>query len=248
MVYLGLVTAFVGAVSLLRPLRFLLIRSRGQALAVLAAGLIVVVIGESLPAAETRVTVPRSQLDQFVPAYQFSEFHSIRVAASREQTYRALKSVTADDVLLFRTLTWIRRFGRPGPESILNPPARAPLLDVAARTSFILLAEEPNREIVLGTLVAVPERWRPSVEPTPERFLALRQPGFGVAAMNFRLEDDGPGATLLITETRVYATDAATRRRFAPYWRVIYPGSALIRQMWLRAITRHAEARPAAPP
>ena len=28
------------------------------------------------------------------------------------------------------------------------------------------------------------------------------------------------------------------RRRFAGYWRVIYPGSALIRRMWLRAIIR----------
>ena len=42
--------------------------------------------------------------------------------------------------------------------------------------------------------------------------------------------------------TRVYAADASARRRFAAYWRVIYPGSALIRQMWLRAIKRRAEA------
>ncbi len=29
--------------------------------------------------------------------------------------------------------------------------------------------------------------------------------------------------------------------RFAIYWRVIYPGSALIRRMWLDAIRRRAE-------
>ncbi|HYW41393.1 MAG TPA: hypothetical protein VE959_00970 [Bryobacteraceae bacterium] len=28
---------------------------------------------------------------------------------------------------------------------------------------------------------------------------------------------------------------------FAAYWRMIYPGSALIRRMWLRAIKRRAE-------
>jgi len=47
---------------------------------------------------------------------------------------------------------------------------------------------------------------------------------------------------LLTTETRIYATDASSRRAFARYWRVIYPGSSLIRRMWLRAIKKTAEA------
>src|SRR6267154_2029114 len=63
-------------------------------------------------------------------------------------------------------------------------------------------------------------------------------PGFASATMNFRLEDAGTTACTLTTESRVYATDASTRRRFALYWRAIYPGSALIRRMWLRAIAR----------
>ncbi len=43
-------------------------------------------------------------------------------------------------------------------------------------------------------------------------------------------------------ETRVHATDDPTKRKFAAYWRTIYPGSALIRVMWLRAIRRRAES------
>jgi hypothetical protein len=245
-VYLGLIVAFLGGVSLLRPLSFLAIRTRGQAALVLALSCIVVVLGGSLPAKEVRVTTPRTQLDQFAPAYQFSEFHSIQIAAPKEEVYRALKFVTADEIVLFRMLTWLRRFGRPGPESILNPPRHVPVLDVAARTSFLVLAEEPDREIVLGTLVAAPGGWRPSGKPTPEGFKALivttNTPGFASATMNFRIEDAGPTACTLTTETRVYATDASTRRRFAGYWRVIYPGSALIRRMWLRAIARRAES------
>lgn len=34
-----------------------------------------------------------------------------------------------------------------------------------------------------------------------------------------------------------------TRKKFAAYWRLIYPGSALIRRMWLEALKRHAEAK-----
>jgi hypothetical protein len=74
----------------------------------------------------------------------------------------------------------------------------------------------------------------PTDKPTPDGFKALfvtaNPPGFAAATMNFRIEDAGPMACTLTTETRVYATDASTRRRFARYWRVIYPGSALIRR------------------
>src|SRR5258706_15571572 len=89
-VYLGLIATFLGGVSLLRPLTFLAIHSRRQAALILALGFIVVVIGESLPAKEIRVATPRTQLDQFAPLYQFSEFHSIRISASKAQVYRAL--------------------------------------------------------------------------------------------------------------------------------------------------------------
>ncbi|HYL10687.1 MAG TPA: hypothetical protein VEU31_08110 [Candidatus Acidoferrales bacterium] len=153
-----------------------------------------------------------------------------------------MKAVTADEILLFRTLTWIRRLGGSNEESILNPPPRAPILDVALKTGFLLLAEEPDREVVLGTAVAAPPGFRPSHRPTPEDFKNVRQPGFVLAAMNFRFEDDGPGVTLVTTETRIFATSTPARRRFQMYWRVIYPGSALIRRMWLRAIKKRAEA------
>jgi hypothetical protein len=247
-VYLGLITMFVGGVSVLKPLKFLAIGSRWQALAVMVTGLIVVLIGGSLPAKEIRVAPPRTQLDQFLPAYQFNEFHSVRIAAPKDKVYTALKQVTAEEILFFHTLVWLRRLGRPGPESILNPPPGTPLLEVATRTTFLLLSEEPSREIVVGTLIAAPRGWRPRGERTPEAFKALlasQQPGFVLAAMNFRLEDcDAPAGpcTLLTTETRVYAMDASSRRAFARYWRVIYPGSSLIRRMWLRAIRKRAEA------
>src|SRR5258708_747884 len=231
--YLGLFAAFLGGVSFLRPLSFLAIRTRRQAALFLTLGFIVVVVGGSLPAREARVAAPRTQLDQFAPVYQFSEFHSVRIAASKEQVYRALKLVTADEIAFFRTLTWLRRFGRPGPESILNPPPHVPLLDVASKTSFLVLADEPDSEIVLGTLVAAPRGWRPSGKPIPDGFKALfmttNTPGFAPAAMNFRIEDAGPAACTLTTETRVYATDTSTRRHFAFYWRGIYRGSALVR-------------------
>jgi hypothetical protein len=124
----------------------------------------------------------------------------------------------------------------------MNAPKYQPILEVATRTSFLLLAEEPNHEIVFGIAAVVPRGWRPSRRPTPEGFKAVHEPGFALAAMNFLIEDAGPGACTVSTETRIYATDASARRRFAAYWRVIYPGSSLLRRMWLRAIARRAQS------
>jgi hypothetical protein len=42
----------------------------------------------------------------------------------------------------------------------------------------------------------------------------------------------------VITETRVLATDDGARQAFTRYWRVVYPGSALIRVLWLDAVER----------
>jgi len=78
------------------------------------------------------------------------------------------------------------------------------------------LAEEPGREIVLGTLVMAPPGGQQSTI-TPQDFRVLRAPGLALAAINFRVNDAGNGAFLVSTETRVYATDASTRRKFAGY-------------------------------
>jgi hypothetical protein len=88
-----------------------------------------------------------------------------------------------------------------------------------------------------------PDGWSRRYADTPDAFAVLDAPGFAKAAMNFLVEPDGRGGSLLSTETRVHATDPASRRRFAAYWRVIYPGSAIIRRSWLQAVRRRAERR-----
>jgi len=109
------------------------------------------------------------------------------------------------------------------------------------RTGFLLLAEDPERELVVGILVIAPAGMkRPA---TPEQFKELAVSGVAKAVMNFRIEDGGGESWLLSTETRVHATDASAKRRFARYWTVIRPGSGFIRRMWLRAIKRRAERR-----
>jgi hypothetical protein len=241
LVPLGLALAAPGLLCLVRPLAFLRIPTRRRAAAVLAAGALLVVVGFLLPAREVRVGTPRTRLDEVMPRYQFAEHHATHVRALPDRVFSAIRAVTADEILLFQTLTRIRRFGRPGPESVLNAPERMPLLEVATSTSFLVLAEEPDHELVIGTLVLAPSGLRSPSSPTAEDFRRLEGPGFAKAAMNFLVERDTEGSRVS-TETRVFATDEATCRRFARYWRLIRPGSGLIRRTWLRAIRRRAEA------
>lgn len=237
----GLAAGFLGFISLIRPLRFLGIRSRRRGAVWLAAGAALGLAGMALPAPVRRVSARVSRLDEIIPIYQFSEHHEIRVQATPEKVHEAVWAVTAEEIRLFRALTWIRapHLSGGGRESILNAPAKKPILEVATSSGFMLLADQPGREVVVGMLVIAPSRPRERLD-TPEDFAALTAPGYAKAVMDFRMEDEGGGWTRLTTETRIWATDASARRRFAAYWRTIYPGSALIRRTWLRAIRERA--------
>lgn len=239
-VYIGLVVAGVGLLLLIKPVASLRIRTRRRALMVVCAGLLLVVTGFLLPAAESRVTRTETRLDEFMPTWQFGERHSTEVDAPPARVFEALEQVRADEIRLFRTLTWIRRGGRALPEGILHAGSNRPLIDIAVDGGFLRLAEDAPRELVIGTVVAAPPRaeWPLSAQVFQQKL----PPGFAVAAMNFRVTEIGPGRSLVSTETRVYANSPGARRRFAVYWRLIYPGSALIRRMWLRAVERRAEA------
>jgi len=243
LVYAGLLATGLGLVSLLKPLRFLRIPTRKTALAVSAAGLLPIVLGMSLPAPVNLVTRAESHLDAWVPEWQFEEFHSLRMRATSGQIYRAIRQVTADEIFLFRTLTWIRNPMRRGEGENILAPSRRPILDVALAGGFHLLADDPPREIVIGTLVVRDGLSRPTDESSLRAL--LRRPGNAFAVMNFRIHDEGNGWCVVTTETRTYTTDNSARRRFARYWRVIYPGSSLLRYAWLRAIRRRAEGAPA---
>ena len=245
LVYLGLALVVVGLVSLIRPIRFLYVRTRSVAAIVASVGLLVVIVTLSLPVRTKQVASPTTRLDDWMPVWQFNERHVICVEAPPKKVFTAIRAVRANEILFFRTLIAIRRCGQPGPESILNLPEEMPLLDVATETTFVVLTDQPPREFVIGT---VSSNVRPSGKLTPEVFRRTFPSGVALATMNFLVTPNARGGSLVSTETRVYANDLSVVRRFAVYWRVIHPGSDIIRRMWLRAIKRRAEGKVSASP
>jgi hypothetical protein len=237
-VYTGLVIATAGSFLIVKPIPLLHIVTRSHGAAILGAGILLVSIGFIAPASESSVSSATTRLDEFAPAWQFNEVHTIHIAAPPARVFDAIQRVRADEIFLFQTLTWIRRAGRPIPEGILNARGDEPLLDLVTRTSFIRLADDAPRELVVGTVISAPPGTRGKL--TPQVFQRTLPAGFVLATMNFLVNADGANASVVRTETRVFANSPSARRQFAAYWRVIYPGSSIIRRMWLRAIERRA--------
>src|SRR5262249_50385612 len=146
LMYAGLLATFLGGVSLLRPLRFLGLGTRRRAAAAVGAGGLLVTAATLLPARLQRAAAQDTLLAAQLPAWQFGERHEIGVHAPVDRTYAAVRQVTAGEIRLFQTLTWLRSPRLPGsrqPESILNAPPDRPILDVAVGSGFFfVLAEE----------------------------------------------------------------------------------------------------------
>ncbi len=194
------------------------------------------------------VAPPETRLDEYLPNYHVSEFHATQIHGSAADVFAALKAVTAEEVFLFRTLMAMRAL----PARLLRKTrprltGGAPLLDQFLRGGFLLLAEVPDRELVVGRIGQFWRLWdgaAPSLT-TGDEFRAFGAPGFAKAVVNFLVTADAGGSVRLSTETRVYLCDPVARRKFGLYWRLISPGSAFIRLMWLKAAKRRIESLPA---
>ena len=188
---------------------------------------------------------PPTLLDELVPVYEIASRHTIWVAAGPARVYEAARSADLGRPWLVRLLmalragpAWLaatlRR--RPGPPaSTAGQPSIRPV-------AFTLVAEAAGEEFVLGIMGRF---WTPTgglVKASADQMRQHPPAGLAQGFWNFRVEPSGSG-TALSTETRVRCGDPATARRFTRYWRLIRPGSALIRISVLRHIRVQAERR-----
>jgi hypothetical protein len=239
--YGSVIAALAGSLAIVRPMRRIGLATRSHGAVLLAIALLMLTMNALMSPPVSRQTEAVTAIDRIMPVFHFREAHARTIAAPPARVLPAIHAVTASEIALFQTFTAIRRFGRAGPESILNAPAGEPLLSVATRSGFHLLAQTDD-EIVIGAIVAAPRDRRLAVDRTdPDWFVKLSTPGVVKAVMNFRAAAAPSNGTQLTTETRVFATDSAGLRRFTPYWRTIFPGSWILRVSWLGAIARRAE-------
>ena len=239
--YISVVLGLVGLVAAIRPLRRLRLRTRRAGLRLLLGALGVALLALVWPHRLIPSQVSNTQIDTIMPSYHFNEVHSILVQAPPEQVYQAILQVTPSEISLLSTLFWLRSLGGCVDSRAELQGRHAPILDELTAQGFTRLDEKPGRELVLGV---VGQFWRLKAKTEPvgsaAEFRSFARPGYVKSTINFLVMDAGGGATKVVTETRILATDATAQRRFGWYWRIIYPGSMLIRVMWLRAIKHRA--------
>ena len=182
-------------------------------------------------------------LEEIVPEYDFGEVHKVRLFAPPEEVLGAVKLVELGEMPLVWVLFAVRSIPAYGAEKRGLPTDRpGPLYGQMLDFGFVSIGEEPGREVVCG---GIGQMFEVSGGPTPafrdaSEFVAFRELGYAKVAMNFSSRPLESGSELR-TETRVVTTDAASRRRFGRYWRLIQPGSALVRRGWLAPAKRRAE-------
>jgi hypothetical protein len=178
-------------------------------------------------------------IDQFLPEYDVGEHHEVVVDATPDRAYRAVKEVDLARSPVVLALLAAR--GLPHLFTGAVKPKRQLQLDDILESGFVVLAEEPGRELVLGI---VGKFWQLSSgvhRVEPDEFIAFDDPGYSKAVWNFVVTDRSAGGATVATETRVVSTDADARRNFGRYWWLIGRFSALIRRIVLGQIKREAE-------
>ena len=169
-------------------------------------------------------------IDVILPRHHVAKRHATTVRAPPERVYAAVGELDMGRSPLVRALFLLRGM----------PPSTLTLRGLLG-DRFVLLAEEPGRELLIGLAGRF---WTPTGDLQrldPASFAAFDRPGYAKAVWSFSVAPRPDGAVELATETRVLCLDAESRRRFLRYWRVVGPFSGLVRREALRLVRARAE-------
>ena len=180
-------------------------------------------------------------LDRFMPVYDVVERHRIVVRAPAADVLAAAKEQDLMGSPLIRAIFKAREVALgASPDEEKRPRG---LLAATQSWGWGVLAEDPDREVVVG---AVTRPWEANVvfrSVPPAQFAAYNEPGYVKIIWTLRAMPIGLDRTLFLTETRAVATDATARRKFRKYWPFVSPGIAAIRWLMLLPLKRDAEQR-----
>jgi hypothetical protein len=239
LLYFLLAVAAVAALLIVFPLRP---ATRGSAMLALSLALAGAAGVLFWPAPLSRGATGKRLIDASLPSYEFHERHRTRICAPSGKIAEAIREVPSNEIRWLWLLSSLRGLKAAAANG------DKPVLTMALESNFVSLADTPA-ELLIGT---GGEFWRLGGAPKPEKlmsvkhdpaaFAALDLAGLPKAVMNFTIDPAPFGCKAVSTETRIHTAHPQLAGRFARYWRVIQPGSALLRRSWLDAIRRRAEA------
>lgn len=229
------------------------VSTRHHTLKALAGGLALLALPYAAYIATTwyrygRAPAPRgggtvgSLIERFMPICEVAERHEIEVNAPAEYTFAAAGDMDVNRSPQVRAIFAIRTLpSRLRGEAPRRSPR--PLLAETLALGWRVLAETPDREVVVG---AVTQPWRADVRfhgLEPDAFAAFAESGYAKIVWTLEAEPLGPTSSRFRTQTRVSTTDSRSRELFRRYWAVFSPGILLIRRQSLRLVKAEAERR-----
>ena len=178
-------------------------------------------------------------LDRFIPDYDVVERHHIRVAATAAMTLAVAREMDPFDGPLIRAV--FRGRGLILGATPEQRPRRDGLLATMQSLGWVVLAETPEHEIVVG---AVTRPWEADVtfrSIPAEAFAAFNEPDYVKIVWTLRADPIDAATSIFRTETRAVATSADARVKFRRYWSFLSPGIWLIRRLMLGPLKAEAE-------
>lgn len=182
-----------------------------------------------------------SSLNQFLPEPEVAEHYKISIDAPASIVMAAAKNLELLQSPVIRAIFRTREVVLGGePDRRAHPTA---LMAQMLSIGWVVLAEEPGREVVFGS-VTQPWEAAPVFRSIPsDQFRDFAEPGYVKIAWTLRADPVDEARSVFHTETRVCTTDAGARKRFRKYWAFVAPGVKLIRVAMLKPLKRAAEAR-----
>ena len=214
----------------------------GAAAAIAVAGYAALVVFNRAKFGKVKGLAGRdSLLDELIPNPEVAEHHQIDINAPADVVMATAKDLELLKSPVIRAILKVRELALGGePDKRDHPTA---LIDQMQSIGWVVLAERPGREMVLG---AVTQPWQaaPVFRSVPAvEFRNFAEPGYVKIAWTLRADPTSETRSTFHTETRVCTTDASARRRFRNYWSFVAPGVEVIRMAMLSPLRRAAEQR-----
>jgi hypothetical protein len=179
-------------------------------------------------------------LDRFMPTYEVATRHHVQIAAPAGIALETARGLDLFATPLLRAIFSTRELllGATGG----NRPQPGGLLAVVQSLGWVILADVPRREVVVGT---VTRPWEPDGtwrRVSADEFTPFSEPGYVKIAWTLRADPiDGETASVFRTETRATSTDPIAHAKFQPYWSLLSPGVNVVRRLLLARVKDAAE-------
>lgn len=244
--WIGVIFIAIGVISCIKPLVFLFILNRIIATIVLCIGFLLSVISLLWPA-KVYHSKKGLEIDRILPEYIINEYHEVSIDAPIDVIKKAIQSTDISDVPIIHLLTKIRGIEKEKDKNMGDVATKNESDSNTFSTSdfnfYVVNPKELITVMILSSSMITNSSNRLSAPlqiTKLEDFITFNKGGYVKVAVNFLFKESDNGQILLSTETRNWPITKKDAFIFAIYWRIIYPGSAIIRRVWLDTIKKRA--------